>query len=458
MITRRSPALALLAGALLLAACDDDSPTADPPVTLDQGATDATGPGGSGGEGGAGGEGGVGGAGGVGGEGGVGGDGGAGGAGGEGGMGGAGGAGGAGPLNCTPKGPAQVDTLDLGTVEITNGASEPFTVDLPDDVISLTLVAIEANDSALVGIGELIGPDGEVLISANPPGGVDPTAQFVAPFPGPFSSPNRMAVAASGAGGMLAPNNPSVAVTPGTWTVALVAGNARTGRPTDTSVSLTAHIKRAAEHPDCEVLDLHMYFTGSRGWTAATAPDDAEFQQALARMAEFYDEIGVAVGTVTYEDVDAPLSVDATGGPGSDLHALYSECTYDTGVCLFFVERLTSPFDMGGGGGVGGVAGGTPGPNLIPGTVRSGVVVATAIAPEPESLGHVMGHETGHYLGLYHTQEFIGITDQIDDTPAGQAGDTNLMYPTVTSAPAALSPGQAFVLHANPTLVTPEVE
>ncbi|MCA9546542.1 MAG: hypothetical protein KC613_19190, partial [Myxococcales bacterium] len=60
-----------------------------------------------------------------------------------------------------------------------------------------------------------------------------------------------------------------------------------------------------------------------------------------------------------------------------------------------------------------------------------------------------------HYLGLYHTREFIGINDQIPDT---DAGEDNLMFPTVTSAPARLSPGQGFVLHRNAAVYTPEAK
>lgn len=359
-------------------------------------------------------------------------------------------------FNCEAPVRTVVDTVDLGAVEI-NGSSERLTIDLPDDVISLTLVAVEQTDSAFIGVGHLEGPNGEILISENPEGGLLPNAQFFALFPGPFSSPNRYASAASGVGGMLAPNNPGVAVTPGTWTVQLLAANQQ-GRPANTTVDLTAHIKRAGDEPNCGVLDVHLYFTGARDWTAESAQTDPEFQAALDRMGEFYAGIGIELGAVTYDDVENGsefLSVDAIGGPNSELHDLYSRCAYNTGVCLFFVERLTAPFGGGGGGGIGGVAGGTPGPTLLPGTARSGVAVATSIAPDSESIGHVMGHETGHYLGLYHTREFVGFTDQIDDTDEGQS---NLMYPTVTDMEAHLTPGQGFVLHRNASVYVPAEE
>lgn len=350
---------------------------------------------------------------------------------------------------------ARIETIDLGEIFVsTGGAFGGIGFTLPDDVISFSIVFVEEVDSALMAVTHLTGPDGEILVSPMPPG-YAPSArdQLLGPFPGGFYSPNRSATSATGAGGLLVPNNPGVAIQGGDWQVRFAAVNALTGRPAETRATVKVLVKRAAEAPACGRLPVHLFFTGARGWTAQTAPDDADFQRALDRMRAFYAAVGVTLGPVTYDDVDDPPDeVDATGGPGSAMHDLFATNGYEDGLGIFFVARITSPF----GTGVGGVAGGVPGPTLQPGTPRSGVVVATELEEDPDAIGHIMGHESGHFLGLFHTVEFFGETDQIADTPTNTRDQSNLMYPTVTAGEATLSPGQGWVLHKNASVIAEE--
>ena len=343
----------------------------------------------------------------------------------------------------------------LGEVMVEGGASEPFSVDLPEDVLSLTVLLIEPGERSLLAVTHLTGPDGQRLVDPMPPGyEPSPRDQLVGPFPGAFHSPNRVAPTAIGFGGMLAPNNPDVALTPGEWTLRIGGAGAQSGQPAVTVVEVITVIKRGPRLPGCGRLPVHLFFTGARGWTADTGPDDPDLQQAINRMRSAYAGVGISLGPITYDDVDAPQMVDATGGPGSELHALFALNTYPTGVGVFFVDRLTSPF----GGGIGGVSGGVPGPTLHPETPHSGVVVATAIEPSPEAIGRVMAHEAGHFLGLFHTVEFTGLVDQIEDTPEGPADTSNLMFPTVRDDDVQLSPGQGWVLQHNASIEAPEEE
>lgn len=344
--------------------------------------------------------------------------------------------------------PAGVDMIELTGVMINNGQSEELEIDLPEDVLSVTMIAL-ADETHMVSIVDFIDPFGEVLVSENPPGvTLTQFDQFLSPFPGPFKSPNRVAVASTGVGTLLAPNNPNVALRGGNWGYRLKAINATTGSPATINIDLLIFIKRGVE-PTRSQLDVHLHFTGARGWTAANAPEDPDFQSALNRMREFYEEVGIELGEITYDDIPASFrTADAGQMPNSVLHQIYAQNQYSTGVALFFVERINSQF---GAGMIGGIAGGTPGPSLIPSTPRSGVVVATEIDPDPRAIGHIMGHESGHFLGLFHTTELAipGVNDQIPDTPEGQASNTNLMFPTVTAGDAHLTEGQGWVMHRN---------
>ncbi len=352
-----------------------------------------------------------------------------------------------------PEPPADivVERLDFEGITLTDGLSEMQTIELPDDVLSLTLIVLGSGLSLHV-VQHLEGPDGTILVAENPPGyRPAPRDRFLGPFPGPFNSPNRSASSSTAVSALLAPNNPGVQVTGGTWTFQIAAVDGQ-GRPASGEADVVAFVKRGPAPQTRGSFDLHLHFTGARGWTAATAPTDPDFQRALERMRGFYEDVGIELGEVTYTDIDASYrTVDATAqGPLAPINLMFAQSNYDTGVSLFFVDRLTSPF---GDNVVGGIAGGAPGPILLRNTPRSGVAVATALDPDPDAIGHIMGHETGHYLGLYHTQETVGPVDQIDDTPTGGAGNTNLMFPTVTAGEASLSDGQGWVLHRNPGIV-----
>ncbi|MFN3202203.1 MAG: hypothetical protein ACE366_27615 [Bradymonadia bacterium] len=339
------------------------------------------------------------------------------------------------------------------TVTLASGESEEMVLDLPDDVLSVTLIIV-GEEGNLYSLLQFSGPEGQVHISERPIGYMPSQLdQFLSPWPGAFFSPNRAAPSEVVAG-VLVPNNPELEVTGGEWRYKVVGASAQ-GAPISGDVQVVALVKRAPERPTCGRLDMHFYFTGSKGWTADTAAEDPEFQAAFGRMVDFYAPLGIEVHAASFDDVDGSFAVvDGIQGANNELHQLFAESLYDDGVNLFFVERIGGQF----GGGIGGISGGVPGPNLISGTARSGVVVTTELDPNPLAIGHIMGHEVGHYLGLFHTSEALipGVNDTVPDTPEGQASNTNLMFPTVTDGEASMTEGQGTVLHNNATIYTGE--
>lgn len=347
-----------------------------------------------------------------------------------------------------------VETLLQDAIVLNAGITDDIRFTVPEDAVGLSIFAIGETTGMYV-VEHLEDPTGEAIVTDNPPGGISQSDQFLSPWPGQFKSPNR-ATATEAMATLLVPNNPDITLMPGEWTMRIAGANSRSGRPMNGALPLTIRVKRAAKAPTRGILKLNLYFTGARGWTAATAPDDADFRATLFRMGSFYGEIGIEVQAASYHDIDASFRVIDTfqGEPNNELSQLFSTATTDEGVNLFFVDRFAGQQ----GGAIGGIAGAIPGPSGpgLGGTTRSGVCVATSIDPNPLGIGHIMGHETGHFLGLFHTSELFvqGVNDPIPDTPMGQAGATNLMFPTVTTAPAHMTPQQGIIVRGNPTIFT----
>jgi hypothetical protein len=211
-------------------------------------------------------------------------------------------------------------------------------------------------------------------------------------------------------------------------------------------------------------LDLNLYFVGAGGLTAASAPGDEGFQDALARFREIYRSAGVELRNLRYNDITGEDAaryriirnqeavfrlVAAAPPPGEAPDDILS-------VNVFFIDDFAID-----GGSVLGISAGLPGAAGFHGGRGSGLVFSAAVAEDSELLGQVLAHEVGHYLGLFHTTEQGAQgQDPLGDTPfcpsnqwrnPGNCPDIqNLMFPFAGNDHANVTDDQAFVLHANP--------
>ncbi|MEL6741773.1 MAG: M12 family metallo-peptidase [Planctomycetota bacterium] len=113
---------------------------------------------------------------------------------------------------------------------------------------------------------------------------------------------------------------------------------------------------------------------------------------------------------------DAGAFVPSNGAALNDLRSTPIEGS-SRAMNIYFIEDFTDA------PGVLGVAAGIPGPNGIPQTPGSGVVVALTSHRTVDGvvnttlMGETIAHELGHQLGLFHTSESDGSGhDVVDDT------------------------------------------
>lgn len=361
----------------------------------------------------------------------------------------------------TPPAECGVQTLVDGEVlTITSGTSEPLHFDVPAGTISVHVTAVGADRGVTYALDTWIGPDGLPLIDgswmnnqANQSGMCMTCAVRVAP--------------SSGAVAAITPNNPKAFIAEGDNSFRvkgfITPENAFGGgvpTPANTTVKIYVLAKVLPALPDAGVINFNLHFTGAQGWTADTAEDNADLQAALARVAEIYAQVGIAIGTVRYYDVDPKYQViESIDGKDSDLMEMWSTTADEPADALnvFFVDELTGPF--GNFGLLLGIAGGIPGPGKIQGTSRSGVAIAIKPNPQvPVGYDTTMAHECGHYLGLYHTieQNFGGymptVYDPLPDTP--ETDDQSWLMHNM-GAGDKLSPWQGIVMRSNPWVCTP---
>ena len=345
--------------------------------------------------------------------------------------------------------------IDLGTVNVpTSNLSCRVTFQVPVGTLSLDVFGTGVSDpTARIVIYRIDSPDGRLYDYAS-------------------ASTSPMKVVASqqsGSFSIVVPNSPSLAFSPGSWTITLLANKATT--------AAVKAIMKSGTSPNAGVLDFNLFFVGLSNLSAATAPSDPDFQVTMSQIRGIYAQVGIRLGKLHYLDITGDAATQYGDLNDANLGALVQLSSADgaqeNAMNLFFVRTIT-------GGALGGfvILGETAGLPGVParGTTASGVAISMTDFGHPgNEIAIICGHEMGHWLGLFHPTESGGTAfDPLPDTPQCDAathdanrngiveasecvgfGAENLMFwandPSILQG--FLSPNQGFVMVRNP-LVT----
>ncbi|MEM9692184.1 MAG: zinc-dependent metalloprotease family protein [Myxococcota bacterium] len=330
-------------------------------------------------------------------------------AGGSGGMdmaaGGRGGSGGNGGSADDPLEPvaSEVELIDLGQVAQPAGFAT-FTFTIEEGTTSFAL-SFEVEPDAPVEflfLQRVTGPSG-VLAEVDLESGV-----VIGDFQ---TSPTNVPNAAYS---LLFPNTPTLEVEPGTYEVTL-SGFTEFGPAA--AVRGTLMVKRAAAPPPFGSYALDVWFADNDlGLSAATAPEDADFQAALTELRAIHRNAGLTIEDVAYRDIVGAPELGILDNQEELTRLLEIPNVERNGrVSLIMVESI----DLNEQGVILGLASGAPGPASVATAPHASVVVSSfGFQLAPERVGKTMAHEIGHQLGLDHTTESDGVRhDPIPDTP-----------------------------------------
>ena len=192
--------------------------------------------------------------------------------------------------------PDLLHIIELGQVSHSDGSgmTDVLTVDVPDDAISLHIVA-EGASGVMYVLGRLTAPDGQALVPAgwyvNPANQAGPQMCLICPL---------RIIAAETAFAALIPNTPEIALKAGTYRLQIFGFQLQAGSmfeppttvPQAGEVSVTIVIKRRAQGPQTTgALDLNLMFSGADGLNASGAPADDRVQEAITEMARLAAEL-----------------------------------------------------------------------------------------------------------------------------------------------------------------------
>ncbi len=338
------------------------------------------------------------------------------------------------------------------------GFSDRYTVSVPSECGSLTIMAVSA-DAGDLDISTIIDPTGQAMVSYEQSS--DPIGPNWAQGPGQsvvtFTLPHSL----------------DYPFRSGDWSFDI-----RHYASADQAARLV-DIYTAVKDAPAATLDINLFLVALPDYTG---PDDTTVTGLVSAFRNSLGHAGLTAGEVnlvplTGADAEALTIIDPYtdsngNGQADDMDRLFA-LSADVGnqyVNLFLVQGFTEP-------GILGIAGGIPGPQLIQGTAHSGVVVSSfgglsSLADHLALQADTMAHELGHYLGLFHTTERSGrLFDPISDTPecsasiydtngdgvvssteCKEADGPNLMFWAAASYPQeTISTAQRYVLSVTPT-------
>lgn len=319
-------------------------------------------------------------------------------------------------------------------------------VPVPSNAVSLSMLMTVSDETQLVGATYLTSPLFEELFKRNDPAGRNKLRH--APRTGlsvlqiPSSSSARLDI---GAYHLSLSSFRSNGQTTGSATPRLKV-SLRTGPvdnnhlPTDSPVlSLHFHFVDLADHP-CRAEQFPTGADGKETLSAANARGSAKFEGYLRELRAIFQNAGIALGDLTYDDLKGPASLDNV--TPENVRALLALGKYSTGINVFLVRGI-SP--------VGVLAmGPNPGTAGVKGTAASGVVISLeplCYSSWPQ-LARTTAHQLARYMGLYPNRDVNGLLDPIDDS---DAASDNLMFFSENGG-TKFSPGQRSVLVSSPVV------
>ena len=269
---------------------------------------------------------------------------------------------------------------------------------------------------------------------------------------------------------ILMPVSPDHDISAGTWSVNVWIASGGNAKTVDCGA-----VYRVEDAGNNATVDLNLVFVGTDdlGLSAATAPDDADFQSALDFAEGLWADAGLSIGSVSYSDfsgnVDQYSVIDITDTDSSELGNLFKTAVDGSARALnvFFVQEISSS----SGATILGIAAGPPGAATVTGTSKSGMAVTSAdLRESPQDVGLILAHEGAHFLGLFHTTEKIATAfDPLSDTPecpasadadsnglldreecAGMGADNVMFWAPSSDTSTVMSDDQGWVVRRNP--------